>query len=153
MKTKKENKLVVGNSSWAESLPESLLNDIKTERIVLGLVAATTTLTNSEKVGDAEVIAYLMTASLAAPLPHNLTEIYCYLITKNMRQKGIDAAVYVDICKAELNSDEKRKLQELKFMIYEKRGGEIQHPLLDFMRQFKKDIHKLPKEKTLFNMD
>jgi len=89
-KTKKENLLVVGNRSWADTLPESLLDDIKSERTILGLISIVNpNFTDDEKVGDVEAIAYLMPASLAAPLPHTLTQIYLYLVTKVMERKGI----------------------------------------------------------------
>lgn len=147
---KKENRLVVGDSSWAESLPDWLLDEIKAERMILGLVSIAGTLTNSEKVGDAEAIAYLMTASQRAPLPHNLTEIYLYLTTKVMKHRG--TIIPDDIRKTELSRDQERKLQELKYMIYSKRGGDIQHPVLEVMRQLKKEVHKEKSiaEKTLF---
>lgn len=149
-KAKKENRLVVGSSSWAESLPDWLLDEIRSERMILGLVSIAGTLTNSEKVGNAETIAYLMTASQRAPLPHNLIEVYLYLTTKVMKRR--DTVVPDDIRKTELSRDEERELQELKSMIYSKRGGDIQHPVLDAMRQLKKEVHKKKPitEKTLF---
>jgi len=151
MKAKKENKLVVGSRTWAELLPDWLLDEIRAERMVLGLVSIAGTLTDSEKVGDVETIAYLMTASLKAPLPLHLTEIYMYLATKVMERR--DKVVPADICKTELRRDQERELRELKSMIYSKRGGDIKHPILEMMRQFKKEVCKKKSvaEKTLLD--
>lgn len=150
---KKENRLVVG-SPWGDSIPDWVLEEIRAERLILGLVGiAKDDFSDADKVGDTEILAYLMTASLRAPLPHTLAEIYFYLTTKVMERRG--KTVPNDIRKTELSRNEERELQELKYTIYQKRGGDIQHPLLEVMRIFKKNLSKniQPKEceKTLFD--
>jgi len=134
----KENKLVVGSSPWAESLPEWLLDEIKNERLILGLISVVTS--DVPKVGDAEIIAYLMTSCLVAPLPSTEAKIYFYLTTKILRKRK--RAVPIEICVEEISEYEQRQLEKLRTMIYDKRGGEIQHPLLNMMRIFKKEINK-----------
>ena len=150
---KKENRLVVGSEQWAKSLPDWLLDEIRKERMLLGLIAvANPSMKDSKKIGDAEVAAYLFTASLRAPLPHNLAEIHLYLTTKLMEERG--QTIPGDIRRTELDRDCQRELQKLKSMIYDKRGGDIQHPVLDMVRQLAKECKtkKLPHlERALFN--
>lgn len=157
-KRKKENRLVVGSLPWADCIPDWVKEEIKTERIMLGLIGIAaddfSDSDNSDKVGDAEVVAYLMTASLAAPLPHTLTEIYLYLATKVMERKG--KTVPNDIRKTELSRYEEQELKGLKYTIYRARGGDIQHPLLNAMRELKRRPRKFMASKksdgTLFDM-
>lgn len=148
-KTKKENRLVVGDRSWAESIPEWLLEKVREERMVLGLISIANP--NIEKVGDAEVLAYLLPAASRAPLNSVHTNIYLYLATKICGQRGNELPD--DIQVIELSSWEEKQLQELKNMIYRCRGGDIQHPVLEAMRKLKKTISKETKSnnKTLFD--
>jgi len=155
MKKLKENRLVVGDAGWADCIPDWLLEEIKTERMVLGLVAiGNDEFSDVDKVGDAEIVAYLMTASFRAPLPHYLAEVYFYVTTKVMERRG--ATVPPEIRKTELSKDEERELKELKYTIYRARGGDIQHPVLNALRDLKKRCHKRPASKkqaeTLFDM-
>jgi len=137
-KVKKENRLVVGDKGWAKDIPEWLLEAVKSERLILGLAGLINP--NCPKVGDAEVIIYLMTASLRQPLSPEHTNIYLFLTTKIMKNRDIE--VPEDIRKEELSEWEKRGLEELRSMIYTKRGGDIQHPLLEAMKEVKKEIDK-----------
>jgi hypothetical protein len=68
------NPLIVASVAWAQSLPEWLLQEIAAERMVAGFCDLLGK--EHEQVGDAEVVAYLMTASLTAPLPHEYAQIY-----------------------------------------------------------------------------
>ena len=65
-----KNRLVVGDMSWADMIPDWLLEEIKHERIIYGLAG----ISNPEapKIGDAEVIAYLMTATSAQNLTSSI---------------------------------------------------------------------------------
>lgn len=134
MKKPKENKLVVGSLSWASGIPGWLLDEIRVERLMLGLISLTKS--SVPKVGDAEVCAYLLTSSLAAPLTSDYTKVYLYLASKVLKKKGKE--IPDDICVDELSKYEERQLEELRSMIYRKRGGEIRHPFLDAMRIFRK---------------
>jgi len=137
----KENRLVVGDRSWAEDIPEWLLNEIRAERMILGLGSIIKP--DCEKVGDAEVIVYLMTASLRSPISSEYTEIYVYLTAKMMKKRGKQLEDFMEKkLKNGLTDYEERELKELREMIYRKRGGEINHPVLNLMRNWKKDIEK-----------
>ena len=138
----KGNPVVVGDASWADTIPKWLFDEIKAERLIYGLAS----LTNGDRtrVGDAEVTAYLYTASLGAPLSHEYTNIYLYLSTQVMKKRAKD--IPEDIKREELTDYEKGYLEELKADIYRKRGGEIDHPVLNLMREMKKRAKK--KDKT-----
>lgn len=139
MKTK-ENRLVVADAGWAESLPEWILEEIKSERIMYGMVDI---IKGTETVGDAELLAYLYTANLRGPVSHEMAEIYIYLTAKVMQKsKGMDQDGMPDFMKDKLKKglteDEQRELNILKQDLYRKRGEEINNPLLNMLRELKK---------------
>lgn len=139
MKKNKENRLVVGDMGWAETIPEWLLEEVKSERMICGLGS----LINPDclKVGDAEVCVYLYTAGLHAPLSRDDTNIYVYLTSKLMKKKNKELPQeFEEVLKSGLKDYEERELKELRDTIYKVRGGEISHPLLDAMRIFKKGL-------------
>jgi hypothetical protein len=132
-----KNRLVVADAGWAESIPEWLLDAIRAERMIYGLAS----ILKPEKptVGDAETVAYLMTASMRAPLTHDLAQIYFYLTAKLMERQGKELPDFLkDKLKQGLAPDEERELKDLKADIHRARGGDIDHPLLNAMREFKK---------------
>lgn len=136
---KKENRLVVGDIGWAETIPAWLLEEVKFERMMYGLGGLINP--NAPKVGDAEVAVFLYTASLRAPLSANHTALHIYLTGNLMKRKNKDTKLPDFIekkIKEGLTEYEERELKSLKEMIYTKRGGEISHPLLDVMRDLKK---------------
>ncbi len=137
MAKQKQNRLVVGAREWADIIPEWLLKEIEMERKIYGLASL---IGRGPIVGDAEVCAYLMTASLRQPLSSEHTNIYMYLVTQLFKKK--DKHVPLSIRKEKLTEWEEHEFKELKDIIYRKRGGEINHPVLNFMRQFKKDIKR-----------
>ena len=135
----KTNRLVVGDSQWADVIPQWLLDEISAERLIYGLAG----LLNPDmpKVGDAEVLAYLMTASLRAPLSHEYAEIYVYLTAKVLEKNGrVIEDFMTEKLEHGLTRDEERLFEELKGNIYRARGGEIDTPLLSAMRDLKKSI-------------
>ena len=138
MAKQKENRLVVGDAAWADTIPEWLLDEVKAERLIYGLAS----LTNGGRpqVGDAEVAVYLMTASHRGSLSSEHTSIYMHLVTRLFRKRGKE--VPEDIRREELDDWEQHELKELQDMIYQKRGGEIHHPLLDAMRDLGKEIRR-----------
>jgi len=144
---KKENRLVVGAREWADTIPEWLLEEIKAERMIYGLVCLVDGA--RAKVGDAEVAVYLMTASHRSILSSEHVNIYMYLVTQLFKKK--DKEVPEDIRKDELTEWEEHELEELRDMIYHSRGGMIKHPLLDAMRHLKKDIERKEGSKCLGN--
>lgn len=133
------NRLVVAPGGWHESLPEWLLDEIKTERIMSGFANL---LGKGEIVGDAEICAYLFTTSLSAPMPHNYNEIYIYLTAKVMTRSPDGKIIITDFMREKLDQgltiDEERDLKRLREDIYRKRGGEIRSPLFDVLKDLKK---------------
>ena len=69
---KKENRLVVADIGWAESIPEWVKEAIREERMINGLIGI---MSGEEEVGDAEVLVYLYTANLRGPISHYLSEV------------------------------------------------------------------------------
>jgi len=138
-----KNRLVVADAGWAQDLPEWLLEEIRTERLTLAMAALTHEMADNEKVGDAEMVAYFMTASLRAPLIHEDAEIYVYLTAKLMQRQGKELADFMQ-AKLEqgLSDDENRELTHLKTEIFCKRGGDIENPLLKVLREFKKSAEE-----------
>ena len=137
---KTENRLVVADAGWAETLPEWILEEIKQERILYGMCDI---LKGTETVGDAEVLAYLYTANLRGPVSHEFGEIYIYLTAKVMQKsKGLKEDELPDFMQEKLKKGledyEKSELQVLKQDLYKKRGGKINSPLLDVLRELKK---------------
>ena len=63
----KQNRMVVADSGWAETLPEWLLSEIREERMVDGMYAITKG-EKRQRVGDVEVVAYLYTMGLKATI-------------------------------------------------------------------------------------
>lgn len=142
MAEKKENRLVVGDAAWADTIPEWLLNEVKAERMIYGLACLMDG--SRAKVGDAEVAVYLMTASHRSILSSEHTNIYMYLVTRLFKKR--DKHVPLSIRKEKLTEWEEHEFEELKDMIYHSRGGEINHPVLNAMRQLKKDIERKEKK-------
>lgn len=133
----KENKLIVADAGWAETLPQWLLEEIEAERITIGLLRMLKP--ETEPIGDAEVTAYLYTANLKGPISHEWTQIYFYLSgTLLRRRQSEDLPDFIgEKLDQGLTEDEKRELTDLRRMIFQKRGGEVSHPLFDALRAIK----------------
>ncbi len=136
----KTNRLVVADSGWAKDIPEWILEEIKQERMINGLIGV---ITGKEEIGDAELLAYLFTACMRSPISHEYGEIYIYLTAKVMkRAKKLKDEDLPDFCREKLkqglNDSEKYELGILKQELYRLRGGKIKSPLLDVLRDLKK---------------
>ncbi len=134
-----ENKLIVADQGWAESIPKWILDVISSERMINGMINVMDK--GKEEIGDAEVFAYLFTASLRAPLSHNFTEIHLYLTSDLMiRHKGLTKETLPDFLKQHyengLNEDQKRELETLKSDLIRKRG-KVNHPIFELLKQMK----------------
>lgn len=137
-----QNRLVVADTGWAESLPEWLTDAIKSERMLNGMVNIATG--SKDSFSDAEMVAYLMTASLKSPLSHNQTQIYLYLTGKVMiKHKGIIEDTLPDfiqkIFKDGLTSDQEREMDELRSSLLNKRG-KVSSPLFDALKMLKEEL-------------
>ena len=135
------NLLVVANADWAGSIPDWLRKEVELERLALSFGDITNG-KEDEKIGDAEACLYLYTASLTAPMSHELNNIYSYLGAKLMkRQNGGELPTFLETKLDQgLDSNEERELAQLKRDLWKKRGGRIKHPLLDALRTLKKEM-------------
>lgn len=137
----KENRLVVADVGWADTIPEWLLDEVRIERLIHGMGSMINP--DIPRVGDAEVCVYLLTASQRAPMYPDQNEVYFYLTAVLMKKKGMELPDFLEEkLKNGLRPDEERELERLRSMIYDHRGGEINHPMLNIMRSLKKDIDK-----------
>ena len=108
--------ILVFPGGWGDSLPEWLKNAITLERLVMNMKA----LKGEEMTGtDAEVCAYLMTASLTQPMDHDWAQIYLYISNKVCSAAGKE--VPEDIRVESLNEDQMRDLNRLKAWLYQRR--------------------------------
>jgi hypothetical protein len=75
--------IIVMPGGWGNTLPDWIREEITVERMVENMKA----IKNEELMGtDAEVVAYLYTASLEAPMGHDWVEIYLYMASKVMKR-------------------------------------------------------------------
>ncbi len=128
-----QNRLVVASKSWGEELPEWLLEEIGKERMMLGLLHLSDP---EETVGEAEVLAYLFTAGLTGPMPPELIAVYQYVAAVVL--KRLDLPLLEPMARrleAGLTPKESQALERLKRKLYHDRGGEIEHPVLNVLRE------------------
>lgn len=105
------NRPIVVHPQWPE-IPEMLKKEIQVQRAQMAI-------TGSEgKASDAEVLAYLYSASLAAPLRSEYVKIYLNLFCKTMRRLGIEPPP--DLCPGALNTYEKKLLDDLRKWIWDR---------------------------------
>ena len=86
-------------------------------------------------------MAYLMPATMRAPIPSEYVNIYLHLTGKLILKKGKelpdDLKEHVD---NGLTRYEEDCLRDLRHDIYRARGGEIDNPLLNVLKEFKKKV-------------
>ena len=144
---KKENRLVVGDSSWAETIPKWLLKEIESERFVDCACSLLGKNRSEEKASDAECVAYLMPASMRAPLHSEYVNIYLYLSAKVMlKAKRFESEDKLpdfvkETYKKGLTDYEQQLLNELKSDIGRKRG-KVKHPIFEALREVFKESKK-----------
>ena len=109
--------ILVFPGGWGDTLPEWLKNAITLERLEMNMRA----LKGEEMTGtDAEVCAYLNTASLTQPMDHDWTQIYLYIAGKTYtRWKKNEMPE--DIRVESLGDGQLRDLNRLKEWLYRKR--------------------------------
>ena len=129
-----KNRLVVASEEWAQDLPEWMLDEIKTERIAEGIVSASSG--KPQKVGDFELMAYLYTRSLIAPMGSDLTNAYLKLSKRAIaRSKKVELPG--NLGEGEYTEQEKFELERLRERIYTARGGEVRSPLFDALKKMR----------------
>jgi len=110
--------IIVYPGGWGDTLPEWLKASITLERLAMNMKA----LKGEEMTGtDAEAVAYLMTASLTAPMDHDWGQIYFYVATQTYRRWG-KGEMPKDIAVNELETEQMRDLERLKAWIYRTRS-------------------------------
>ena len=109
--------IVVMPGGWGDTLPEWLRKSIALER----LEAITKPDQEGQITGtDAEVCAYLYTASLVAPLDSDWTEIFLYLATKTV-SRWRKTEIPEDISTKKISDYHQHLLDQFKRRIYERR--------------------------------
>lgn len=142
--------LLVANVGWGETVPEWLKSEVQAERMINSMVDLMGKGKDEveSKIGDAEVVVYLMTASLVAPIDREHTNIYLHLAGKVLKRTKRMKEMPDDIKIEKLSQDEEREFKELRQKIYRGRGGDFQHPVISFLKEFKKEVEK--PQKTLW---
>ncbi|MBA7607531.1 hypothetical protein ES703_14690 [subsurface metagenome] len=103
-------------SPWNQDIPQWVKDRIVLERLIMNVRV----LKGEEPTGtDAEALAYLMPASLEAPMGHDWTQIYLYIAARVCAAAGME--VPEDIRVEELSDDLMRDLNRLKAWIYQQR--------------------------------
>jgi hypothetical protein len=146
--SKKTNLLVVGDASWADTIPQWILNEVSMERTINAAInlVGKKKFQDHEQVGDAEVIAYLMPATMKAPIDNDYVEIYIYLSAKLMlKAKRVKEEAlpndFKESLKNGLSEYRKSLLRELRCKIFRARGGKIKHPVFDALEEvFKESV-------------
>lgn len=103
-----------------ESLPQWIKNQINLEWEIESLAWVMGKDIREGKATDAEICASLYCASLVAPMDHDSGQIYLYICTKLLTEKGTE--VPDDIRVTELTSDQARKLRDWRYQLYRHRG-------------------------------
>jgi len=131
---KKSTPILVADTSW--DLPETLINDVKAERMINGLIdiAKPNVLEEEDLVGWAEVVVYLMPVTQAQVVKSDVADIYLYCCYKLMERKGIKDLDFLESHK-ELSDYQMRKLNEIKRWIYNQRGGKEKNPVLSALKE------------------
>ena len=109
--------IIVMPGGWGDTLPDWIKNQITLERLAENIKAL-----KGEKptATDAEVCAYLYTASLEAPMGSDWTQIYLY-VAGNVVSRGRDTQIPDDIKMDSLNDYQTGLLRDLKDWIYQQR--------------------------------
>ena len=134
MKEEKTNTpIIVANTQW--DLPETLVRDVKAERMIYGLIdmASGGKLDYKDLVGDAEVVAYLNPATSAHPLRSDVSEIYLYCFTRMMKKKGIEVPKECEV--NELSNYQMERLDQFKKWIFNSRGGKESNPIINALQE------------------
>ena len=114
--------IIVFPGGWGDTLPEWIKSSITLERLIENMKA----LKGEDMTGtDAEVCAYLYTASLTQPMDNDWTQIYLYITTRTCekwrtRESGVEMPA--DIRVDSLNDYQLADLRRLKDWIYQRRA-------------------------------
>ncbi len=124
--------IIVSNTEW--DVADSIIKEVQAERMINALCDLMKPKEKDDLVGDAEVIAYLMPATLRTPVSSEISDIYLYCCRQVMEKRRMELPDFLDEHK-ELSNYRKERLKELKLRIYESRGGKYQHPFLSILKE------------------
>jgi len=113
--------LITYSTSWADCIPESLKIDVCMAKMISALKKEYTA-------SIPEVVAYMMTRTLEAPMQREWVNIYCYCTTiyaKEWMKKKLPKDVAVN----EIDEYEQSLLKRLRDWIYEKRRQYVKDKL------------------------
>ena len=124
--------VIVDNTDWP--LPESLIKDIKEERMVNALINMICPLSIEEQISWAECVAYLMPLIQKSVMKGDITDIYLYCCNKLMERKRIKDLDFLENHK-ELSEYQMGKLNKMKRWIYNERGGKEKNPVISALKE------------------
>lgn len=131
--------IVAYPGGWGDTIPQDLKAAIEMQRLAQLMKHEEGLAT------DAEVCAYLMTASLCAPFDHDWSEIYFYVVTK---YKGDQMPE--DLRKDTITSDQMRDLEHIKRWIWNSRVKHRQEQARAQRRQERAEVEaRKPKQMCL----
>ena len=133
--------IIVHRCGWGtrDMIPEWLRNRITLDRMLELMVAHKE---GREPIGtDSEALAYLIPASMEAPMGHDWTQIYLYLATVVMDHEK-DKVVPNDIRVDKLDDMQQQDLLRLKLWLY---NTKLKHRA-DWRKDIKKEIKEAEKE-------
>lgn len=110
--------IIVMPGGWGDTLPDWLKNKVTVERLIENMQAIREG--RDITATEAEAACYLYTASLAAPIGGDWTEIYMYLVGHLMEAK-IQSQMPEDMHVESLTEIQWRDLKQLKSWIYDRR--------------------------------
>jgi len=138
--------IIVHPGGWAtpDMIPEWLRNRITLDRMIELMVAHKE---GRDPIGtDSEALAYMIPASMEAPLGHDWTQIYLHLATL-VRDREKDKVVPEDIRVEKLDRNQEEDLLRLKRWIYETKLKHRAGRRQEIKREIKED-KKREKEKA-----
>jgi hypothetical protein len=118
--------LIVYETSWADSLPKWIRQEITSSRLIRGMLIHKAR-ESAELATDLETVAYLFPASMISPMTRDWTEIYLWLSAKCIRESlTMSEAAKKEVANLAakvLTLDQERQLHDLQrwlFKQYEK---------------------------------
>jgi len=104
--------IIVYSEEWGKSLPDMIKKDVTMARLLK--------LLKDKEPGmatDLEVVAYMFSRSMVAPMGHNWTEIYLYASGKYLRERGTKPPPNTP---EKLTQDQERMYNDLKRWLFER---------------------------------
>jgi hypothetical protein len=110
--------IIVMPGGWGEDIPDWLKDEITLERLIENMKSLKG---EAMTATDAEACAYLMTASLTAPISESWVRIYLYVSGVCMKRHNKELIMPQDINVETLDVSDTRELASLKAWIYKTR--------------------------------